>query len=582
MRTPRLSNLALLLIAVVWGVLMVHWRWQGTDGEGWRWVVRSDVKGYQGYLKALLITHDLGQETPDPDYLHRTPTGSLNKYFAGTSVLMLPWFTVGHGWALLTDAPRDGLSAPYQKALSLGGVVHGLLGLWLLGGLLVRMRVSDGLAAFLLLVLAFGTQLLQYAVMQPGWTHVHSFLLFTLFLRLAWGLDERSPTWRIVATGAVLGLIVLVRPTNGLVLLALPVLWGSGTAARALGLITQRPLAGCAAVLGALIMVGLQPLLWKLQTGNWWEWSYRGEGFHWGRPEVFNVLFSWWKGLFVWTPVMFVALLAAVSLVRRDPWRGIGALGYWAVVTYVISAWWIWYYGGGFGHRAFVEHYAVFVLPLGLVLQQASPAWRRSALVLLAALGTLHAFQFWQYEKNIIHPVHMDRAKYLHVFGRTAPEFRNSLGGNMQCPPFHPHGLELVLTDTLGWNDAHWQCGDPRGQECVMMQEFGAGFELPPGSLPEGRALFVEVKFERYVGDADGTRDVLGVLTVEAPDTLFHYETFRMDPLPARAGVWEPITYRMRLDPLGPGQRVKGYWWNRPGATFKLREPRLRVYAVKP
>ncbi|MCB0813733.1 MAG: hypothetical protein KDB87_11310, partial [Flavobacteriales bacterium] len=66
-------------------------------------------------------------------------------------------------------------------------------------------------------------------VMQPGWTHVHSFLLFTLFLRLAWGLDERSPTWRIVATGAVLGLIVLVRPTNGLVLLALPVLWGSGT-----------------------------------------------------------------------------------------------------------------------------------------------------------------------------------------------------------------------------------------------------------------------------------------------------------------------------------------------------------------
>ena len=66
--------------------------------------------------------------------------------------------------------PRDGLSAPPAGRHPLAVWVHGLLGPGCLAAFWSGMRVSDG-PAFLLLVLALGTQLLQYAVMQPGWTH---------------------------------------------------------------------------------------------------------------------------------------------------------------------------------------------------------------------------------------------------------------------------------------------------------------------------------------------------------------------------------------------------------------------------
>ncbi|HNU57629.1 MAG TPA: hypothetical protein PKN30_13645, partial [Flavobacteriales bacterium] len=36
----------------------------------------------------------------------------------------------------------------------------------------------------------------------------------------------------------------------------------------------------------------------------------------------------------------------------------------WVVAWYLIASWWNWWLGGSFGHRGFVEHYALLALPL--------------------------------------------------------------------------------------------------------------------------------------------------------------------------------------------------------------------------
>jgi len=88
LRRPRNSTLAIAALMLVLTVLQVRWAWIGDSGHAWDRMVRSDVRGYYGYLLAVFIRGDLGHEPADPTYVHHTPDGTLNKYFAGTAVMM--------------------------------------------------------------------------------------------------------------------------------------------------------------------------------------------------------------------------------------------------------------------------------------------------------------------------------------------------------------------------------------------------------------------------------------------------------------------------------------------------------------
>ena len=232
MRRPRISTLTIAALMLALSVLQVRWAWIGESGHEWERLVRSDVRGYYGYLLAVFVRGDLGHEPPDPTYVHHTPDGTLNKYFAGTAVMMAPWFAAGHAVALLSpDAPKDGRSGWEYRAIGLGGLVHVLLGLLLLRALLAGLGVRDPVIAWVLAATVLATPLLQYATLQPGWSHVHSFLAFAAFLFLVHRLaDEGRARW-LIPLGAVLGLIVLIRPVNALVVLAVPVVAGARTVA---------------------------------------------------------------------------------------------------------------------------------------------------------------------------------------------------------------------------------------------------------------------------------------------------------------------------------------------------------------
>ena len=597
MRPLRPSTLAIALVLAVTAVLSVQWLWKGADGQGWKEIIRSDAKGYYGYLPATFIRHDLGHEPFVHEFIFETPDGTLNKYFCGASLMMLPWWAGGHALALLDDAaPKDGYSHYEHKAISLGVWVYLLLGLLLLRALLVRLGVREAVIIWLILSLGLGTTLLQYASQQPAWTHVFSFCCISGFLLLVRKLGDGEHIHWLLPSGMVFALILLIRPVNATLLLAVPIVLGKDTWPTLTRLIEAKGTLLFALLLGFAVLF-IQPLWWHAQTGNWFEWGYRGEGFHWGRPEVFKVLFGFRRGLFLWTPFFLLALISALLLWKRDRVRSLSALAYWIINVYIISSWWIWYYGSGFGSRVFIDHFPVVVLPLALVLHQWTGRKWLWARVFMGSCILLHLLQFVQYHLHIIHHESMDRHKYAYSFLRFGEKYRNALGGNHQAPPFNPNGMNMVLEerDDLEHDMRYWHGGtvevrpEAKSQHhaCVFTPniEFGRTFEVTTEYLPTGQWLYLEFSMERYEAKAGASHSAQGVTSVEHADGSFgYYDPFRMNPMPGQKDeAWEHIEYRIPVPPLERGDKLKFYLWNQyHDATFMLDDLHMKVFAVNP
>lgn len=590
------SFLATLLVVLFTAVISVNVLWRSAGGEGWRETIRSDAKGYYGYLVAVFIRGDLGHEPYAWEYTQRTPTGTLNKYFCGTSVMMAPWFIVGHDLALGDPKVRhDGFSSYEMKAISVGGWLYLLLGLLCMRALLMGMGVRDGIILWVILALGLGTTLLQYAAVQPGWSHIHSFCTISAFLLLAHKLGRGGdPRWAIAAA-ALLGLIVIIRPVNGLVLLAVPIVTGNNTIPLIQRLLA-RPIVVVLAATSAAAIIFLQPLLWYMQTGNWFEWGYRNEGFHWWRPEVLEVLFGFRRGLFLWTPVLLLPALCAFLLWRRDRTRSVFSLLYWASNTYIISAWWIWYYGSGFGSRVYIDHYPVLFIPFALVANRWNTRWWTITRMFIILCIAFHLAQFAQYHLQVLHVESMDREKYMWSLLRFDEAHRDKLGGNNELPPYHPHGLEdvLVAATDLERPSEFWHGGNiqrhPKAfsgaHVCVYdaRTEFGSTFIAPPGSIPLGRELHVEAVVQRYEEHAGDSFDAIGIVSVQRPDSSFaFYKSFRMNPLPGdKDDHWRRLHFEIPVVALHEGERLSFYLWNQGRRSrFLLDDLFIRVRAVK-
>ncbi len=595
--TWRSASLFTTLAVVLFSAMVtVTVLWQGTDGDGWKQTIRSDAKGYYGYLVSMFIRKDLGNEPMAWEYVQRTPTGTLNKYFSGTSLMMAPWFLIGHDLALGDPkVEHDGLSVYEQKAIGVGGWVYLLLGLLAMRALLLGLGVREGVVAWIIVTLGLGTTLIQYAAVQAGWSHIYSFCTISVFLLLVHRVSRGARLRWLVVAAAVLGLIVLIRPVNALIVLAIPIVLGRDTLPL-FRRILERPGVVILALLAGAAVVFIQPLLWYLQTGNWFEWGYRKEGFHWDRPEVMNVLFSFRRGLFVWTPVMLLPVLCMVLLWRHDRVRSMASIIYFTLNLYVISAWWIWYYGSGFGSRVFIDHYPVLVIPMALVMHHWNTRWWTVARTVFCLCIALNLAQFVQYHRNILHHESMDREKYLYTFLRFGEEYRGQLGGNDQVPPFDPKGMTAVLMEStdLERPAKYWKGGRVErldkafsGRHVAVydaQNEFGPTFEAAAGTLPTGRELFLEVGFQCYEAKARDSFHAIGVTAIHTGDSITFYRSFRMNDLPGQLDDhWRRCSYRIPMPALQEGETMRFYLWNQDGRSrFMVDDLFLRVWAVNP
>jgi hypothetical protein len=354
--SPRVVIIFLMLIYI--GTNFIHHNWTRDEGPQ-RGVIKWDVISYYGYLPATFIHGD-----PSLDFLDEGEIDNDNKFWwspaengrkiiymsCGLSIMYAPFFFMAHALAPVFGEARDGFGSTYQFFLVWGALVYVAIGFIYLKKILLR-YFAPLVTAITLLLIGLGTNLYYYSTHEAAMSHAYNFVLIIGFFHTLLRWYEETSWRRTFLLGLLFGLIVLIRPTNILVIMLL-LFWGidSWTSFR----LPWIP----------------QFLYWKMITGQFIYYSYgaHGDRFYFDNPHIIESLFSYRKGWLLYTPVMIFAIIGLIPLKKMIRGARFSIILYLVLMIYVMSCWWTWWFGGGFGGRIYIDMYGIMALPLAALI----------------------------------------------------------------------------------------------------------------------------------------------------------------------------------------------------------------------
>ncbi len=422
------KNLSFIIICIIlFNVVFINFTHQRWNEEGR--VIQYDVKSYYSYLPAALIYSDLSLDFIDehqgmshkiwPVKIENGDRLIITSY--GLSLLYSPFFLLAHAYAGISSYEADGYSIPYRFTLVFSTLFYLLLGLIYLRKTL-KLFFDEWIVTFVLFTVAIGTNLLYYVTYEAPMAHGYNFALIAVFVYQTIRWYESPKRIKTIGLGLLFGLIVLVRPTNIIILLFF-ILWDikswQDLWLRILFFLRRFDLVFIMMVFSLLVWVP-QFMYWKHITGQWLFFSYgtKGASFFFDNPQIYNILISYKKGWFVYTPIMAIAFIGIFTLPRRLKSAFWSVFIYMLVMIYVLSSWWSWWFGGGFGLRAFIDTYAVMAIPLASLLDISRKKHWSSVLsfTIVVILIWYNTFQVKQYVKGAIHYWWMNENAYWETF----------------------------------------------------------------------------------------------------------------------------------------------------------------------
>lgn len=421
------SKITWLIISLVcfWHMFAVR-----LNGDSWKYVIVSDGAGYYAYLPATFIYHDLTYQFAEENaatyrsypgcdvhfFGNKSMEGKrVNKYFIGTSILQAPFFLTAYFLSSAFNYPPGGYSFLFQAFICAAAIFYLLAGLYCIRKLLLKMNFRDTTVMLVMLLLFFGTNLYHYALEEPSMSHVYSFGTIAFLLLSVFKIKEKYSGKRFVIIAVTLALIVLIRPSNGIIVLLLPFFFSLEEIKLLFQKITGNKKAIFISSALCLLLFFLQSVTWKLSGGHWKEDTYVGEGLDLMHPHITDVLFSWRKGLFIYAPVLLfcVAGLFFVKPVSKK----LILTGFLLVNIWIISSWHDWSYGGSYGMRPFVDTYAVFAILLAFFIHGIRNAFAGLSVALaITFLVFINLFQVYQYHNAILPYEYMTWNKYKRIF----------------------------------------------------------------------------------------------------------------------------------------------------------------------
>ena len=408
--------------------------------------VYGDGLGYYTPLRSLLFDGNLrvdneygyyadtaGQFNSSPRVFGPIP--EYSKYTLGLGIVLLPFFALGHLFALVlhqfnNSLPVNGMSWPYELFYCLGSVTLGI------ASLVLSYRFARRYFSYTNCLLAvggiwFASPLTYYLLIEVSMSHTVSAFLTALFL---YGIFTKPwlTNWRWqVALGLAIAFAAWVRPQDVLFLLA-PILGGAiffettfkqdqssdlpKISVKSLGkIIIQRqywqPLLVIITV--AALMQLPQIFIYIWQYGGLGKIPYLEEGkagghggsFSWFEPSLWQVLFSGHRGLFTWHPI---TLLSIIGL--GVTWKFLPRLNSILLITflaqvYFIASWWSWWQGASVGGRMFSNCTFLFVFGLACLWEKlASRPWQKWSLGITLFLIFWNFLIIMQYQSAMIPP----------------------------------------------------------------------------------------------------------------------------------------------------------------------------------
>lgn len=564
-------------------------------GETWDRSINSDGKGYYAYLPALFIYHDLTYKfvesyeekyyPPDrsvfKEFRSTSDGKTTNKCFPGLAILWLPFFLIAHLLSSFLGFPTDGYSLLYQYAISIAALFYLWLGCRFLMKLLARSGASLKTAAFITFIIALGTNIIYFTVVENSMSHVYSFSLITLFLFYVYRYFHDKEGKHFILSAILFGLIVLVRPTNGLILLLLPLMaWISDPGiSNLLSSILhpashiQHPASSIkylvAGILILILLLSLPLILWHHTTGHWLVYQYGEERFHFLHPHFFSILFSYNRGWFVYTPVALVSVFGFRHLWKENKNTFYWTLSFFIIFIYVASCWWMWYYASKCGQRIFIDLYAIVAILLLFLYQSFQ---KRKFLcyllttILLLFTG-LNIFQCYQHSCFIFPATEITREIYWDSFSRLDP------AAKVYLPQEAIIGRKSFFTDMEkpeGWENLYSLRGPFgfSGKHCSMIvhkhpYSVGRYETLAPLFTTSNRIIQVTA----MVWSADSTSKSTLVLEIRSGEEKLSYNSFYLAPY-VQADQWTRVEAAFYVSRDIPENSIaKIYFFSNTGST---------------
>jgi hypothetical protein len=374
----------------------------------------ADEIQYFSHLRSLVFDRDLDFANEYAHFHERDPQGlagfkstfmdkrepltgrRINFTPVGTALLWSPFYLLAHAGvglarALGAEVEADGFSRPYLAAVCYASALYALLGLLLIHDGLVRAGGFGDLdAALALAALWLATPLLYYVTLAPAFSHAGSLfviaLVIWLWLRLRARPESGLGGWALL--GAAVGLAGLVREQDALI----GIVPAADLALRAWRRAEWRQAITRGLVLGAGAVVVFLPqlLAYRALNGAFGPSRLVTQKMRYLSPHFLEVLAHPGHGLFVWSPLLLLAVAGLVLAWRR----GDGAVPPLALA--LLLQVWIngsvdsWSQAGAFGSRRFVGITVVFAWGLAAVLEVVRPRLRT-----WGTAGLLAVFVWW-------------------------------------------------------------------------------------------------------------------------------------------------------------------------------------------
>lgn len=382
---------------------------------------------YQDFRKLEFLDSAIVKYNPSPTcprfgiYLDFNTYNYFNKFPCGVALFEMPGFLIAHTFAKITNLyPADGFSPPYQLSVVLSTILFGFFSLLLLRSFLKRYfnELEIGIS---FLIIVFGTNFYHYNSLEAGLSHIYLFFCFSALIHQTEVWHRLKTRKSILLIGLILGLAVLTRPSNALMVI-IPLLWNINNLKEKLKLIRTSWLWILIAFLVFIIVLSPQLLYWKYVTGQYLYYSYGVEKFNFSEPQILKGLFSFRKGWFVYSPLVMIGFIGLIYSFFNKKYSFFSwmALIFFIIDIWVVFSWWNWYYGGSFGCRAMLETLALLAFPLTLIVSKVIDQKRKIlkyVFFTIVALGIgLNLFQTWQYKRCIIHWDKMNQEYYWKVF----------------------------------------------------------------------------------------------------------------------------------------------------------------------
>ena len=540
-------------------------------------VIDGDGKDYYSYLPNSIIHHNLSLLNENESCIVKTETGNINTHWCGVALMQLPFFIGGYYVAKLSNAPIDGYSWPFQFSVSLAALFYAVVGLWFIYKTLVLKHYSNKIISIVLLMTFFGSTLLNYTIYEPSMSHVYSFALISVFIYYGFLLAQTYSTKKLYLLILTLACIVLTRQVNLLIILMVPFFFISPEKFKDfIREILSNKKTLFTSLLIFLSICGIQSMIWFIQTGKFIQHSYAGNGFYFTNPQFFELLFGFNSGVFIYTPIFFLAVIALLIGIKKNIYKSLIIFLFSSTLLYIFSSYWGYTYFDGIGTRVLVDYLSFIALSIAFIYQYSHKKLIKNSLNgFLSLILIYNLIICFQYKNQIIQSCGMNFEKYKYVFLKTDSDHIRNLGGMYDLKPYSKKVCDPVFSETKNFNTE-------KDNSFFLFNKFDYGVEIKSTLSNYSSKLHLTIELDRLsLSKSSSDNSLIGICITDINKNCKFYQLYKLNDIPqlSNCAEWKTYNHSVNINlKVIPSDNLSVFIWNKNKEVFGIDNFKVEIY----